>query len=98
MRSDRIVSTITEMAGNLSELYEDHLTEESDIIKGSISKLKKTKKDTEVSFNHWKQGKVTGKYKGLGKMGGRTYAKVCTDTATHWVPVHHINEEVKHPE
>lgn len=94
MRSDRIVSKIVDLAGSLSETYEENLTEESDIIKSSISRLKKTKKDTQVSFNHWKQGKVTGKFKGLGKMGGRTFAKVSTDTATHWVPVHHLDEAI----
>ena len=60
-------------------------------IKAATERLKKTKTGSDVSFTDPKGSKVTGKYGGLKRMGGRTYASVDTDKGSHRVPVHHIH-------
>lgn len=66
---------------------------EGEAIAAAHEKLKKMKKDSNVSFTHATSGeKVSGKYKGLKRMGGRTYAHVETGKGAHRVPVHHIHQ------
>lgn len=72
----------------------DQLLEES-AIKQATDRLKKVKKGSQVSFDHHKHGTVTGKFGGLKRMGGRTYADIHTDKETHRVPVHHVKEAVE---
>jgi len=56
------------------------------------AKLKKMK-GQQVSFTHQTTGeKITGEYKGLKQMGGRSYAHVETGKSAHRVPPHHIHQ------
>ena len=50
-------------------------------------------KGKQVSFTHQASGeKVTGTYKGMKQMGGRSYAHIETGTKAHRVPPHHIHQ------
>lgn len=62
--------------------YEMHKKRVQKIPKGSV-----------VSFTHSTTGKkVTGEYRGLKQMGGRSYAHVEHDKGATYVPVHQIHE------
>ena len=64
--------------------YEQHKKRVSKIAKGST-----------VSFTHSQTGKtVSGQYKGLKNMGGRSYAHVEHGNGATYVPVHQIHESV----
>ena len=53
----------------------------------------KSMKGKQVSFTHQASGeKITGTYKGLKQMGGRSYAHVETGSQAHRVPPHHIHQ------
>jgi len=55
-------------------------------------KLKKMRGQT-VSFTHHASGeKISGTYKGLKQMGGRSYAHVETGKGAHRVPPHQIHQ------
>ena len=57
------------------------------------AKLKKMKKGSQVSFTDQKSGKkVTGEYRGLKRMGGRSYAHVEHEKGATYAPVHHIHQ------
>jgi hypothetical protein len=69
-----------------------HIVESEEIAKAH-AKLKKMKKDTPVSYTHYKTGeKMTGRYGGLKRMGGNSYAMVHHDKSSMRVPVHHIHQ------
>ena len=71
--------------------FRAHLTE-ADAVAAAKAKLKKMK-GKQVSFTHSTTGeKITGEYKGLKQMGGRSYAHVETGKAAHRVPPHHIHQ------
>lgn len=65
--------------------------------------LKKPAVGSSVSFNHHEHGKVTGTFKGIGRMGGRSYHKIDVELPgkegkekkTMWVPHHDVSEEVE---
>lgn len=86
----RMINKLTDIVAELSHYS---ICEDSDYIKSMENKLRKTKKGTELSFNHWKQGLTKGNFQGMGTLGGKPYAKISTKTRSHWVPVHHVNEE-----
>jgi len=68
------------------------LTEELSAADAAKKKLKNMK-GKEVSFTHQATGKkITGTYKGLKQMGGRSYAHVETGSEAHRVPPHHIHQ------
>ena len=59
----------------------------------AAKKKLKSMKGKEVSFTHTASGKkVTGTYKGLKQMGGRSYAHIETGSEAHRVPPHHIHQ------
>lgn len=50
-------------------------------------------KGKQVTFTHQPSGqKMTGTYKGMKRMGGRSYAHVETEKGAHRIPPHHIHE------
>jgi hypothetical protein len=56
-------------------------------------RVKKIPKGTDVSFTHATTGKkVTGTFKGLKQMGGRSYAHVEHKDGATYVPLHQIHE------
>lgn len=56
-------------------------------------RVQKIPKGSAVSFTHSTTGKkVTGEYRGLKQMGGRSYAHVEHDKGATYVPVHQIHE------
>lgn len=66
-------------------LYEDAVAD----AKKKLAKMK----GNQVSFTHQASGeKVTGTYKGMKQMGGRSYAHIETGTKAHRVPPHHIHQ------
>ena len=66
--------------------------EEMSAVDAAKKKLKKMK-GQQVSFTHQASGeKITGEYKGLKQMGGRSYAHVETGKTAHRVPPHHIHQ------
>lgn len=66
-------------------LYEDAVAD-------AKKKLKKMR-GQEVSFTHQASGKkITGTYKGLKQMGGRSYAHIETGEDAHRVPPHHVHQ------
>lgn len=68
------------------------LIEELTVVDAAKKKLKGLH-GKEVSFTHQQTGeKVTGTYKGLKQMGGRSYAHVETGKGAHRVPPHHIHQ------
>lgn len=68
------------------------LTEQMDKANAAKKKLQGMK-GKEVSFTHQASGeKITGTYKGLKQMGGRSYAHVETGKGAHRVPPHHIHQ------
>jgi len=61
-------------------------------IAAATKKLKSMKGKT-VSFTHHQSGdRIEGEYKGLKRMGARSYAHVETGKGAHFVPVHHIHQ------
>lgn len=69
-----------------------HITEMEHIHKAKKT-LQKMKKDSPVSYTHYKTGKkMTGRYGGLKNMGGNSYAMVHHDRSSMRVPVHHIHQ------
>lgn len=58
-------------------------------------RVQNIQKGSEVSFTSAKTGKkVTGTYKGLKQMGGRSYAHVEHGDGATYVPVHQIHESL----
>ena len=53
--------------------FRDFATEMINRIEESSGDLKV---GSEVSFNHHQHGKITGTYKGMRRMGGRSYAAI----------------------
>ena len=74
--------------------FKAHLLEE-DAIADAKKRLKKMKKGSSVSFTNQQTGKkVTGTYRGMKSMGGRSYAHVEHPKGVrepNMVPVHHIH-------
>jgi hypothetical protein len=71
--------------------FKNHSLQE-DAVKAAKAKLKPLK-GKQVSFTHQRTGeKVTGEYRGMKSMGGRSYAHVETGKAAHRVPPHHIHQ------
>ena len=65
---------------------------EASAVDAAKAKLKKMK-GQQVSFTHQASGKkITGTYKGLKQMGGRSYAHIETGEEAHRVPPHHIHQ------
>lgn len=63
-----------------------------DAVAAAKKKLAKMK-GQQVSFTHQASGeKITGTYKGMKQMGGRSYAHIETGTRAHRVPPHHIHQ------
>jgi F0F1-type ATP synthase gamma subunit len=54
-------------------------------------RVQKIPKGSQVSFTHHTGSKVTGTYKGLKQMGGRSYAHVEHEKGATYVPVHQIH-------
>lgn len=73
--------------------YSDSI--EEGVVDAAKARLKKVKPGSSLSFTHHKQGKVTGKYKGMGQMGGKSFAKIDTGKELHYVPPHEVHEEVE---
>lgn len=72
------------------------LREETSSYDQHKKRVQKIQKGSEVSFTSAKTGKkVTGTYKGLKQMGGRSYAHVEHGDGATYVPVHQIHEEVE---
>ena len=68
------------------------LQEEISDTAAAKDKLKKVKKGATLSFTHHKHGELSGEYRGMKTMGGRSYAHV--EVAKHgafYVPPHQIN-------
>ena len=77
--------------GSTMQTFKSHMLQES-AIAAATKKLKKMKGQT-VSFTHHQScDKVEGEYKGLKRMGARSYAHVETGKGAHYVPVHHIHQ------
>jgi len=71
------------------------LREETSSYEMHKKRVQKIPKGSEVSFTHSTSGKnVTGTYKGLKQMGGRSYAHVEHGDGATYVPVHQIHESV----
>lgn len=69
------------------------LSEELGGTAAAAQKLKKMKSGETVSFTHHKHGEVSGEYRGMKRMGGRSYAAV--EHPKHgrfYVPPHQINQ------
>ena len=59
----------------------------------NAKKMLKGMKGKTVSFTHQASGnKVSGEYRGLKQMGGRSYAHIETGKGAHRVPPHHIHQ------
>jgi len=56
------------------------------------AKLKKMKPGSTVSFTNPQGQKVTGTYKGMKRMGGRSYAHVEHEKGATMAPPHHIHQ------
>jgi hypothetical protein len=68
------------------------LMEELSAVDAAKKKLKKMK-GQQVSFTHQQSGeKITGEYRGMKNMGGRSYAHVETGKTAYRVPPHHIHQ------
>lgn len=68
------------------------LMEEMSAVDAAKKKLK-SMKGKQVSFTHQTSGeKITGEYKGMKSMGGRSYAHIETGKSAHRVPPHHIHQ------
>ena len=64
---------------------------EADAVAAAKAKLKNMKGKS-VSFTDQRSGKkVTGTYKGMKQMGGRSYAHVEHEKGATMVPPHHIH-------
>ena len=75
--------------GNMDS-FKSHVMQEDAV--ADAKKRLKNMKGKEVSFTHQPSGKkVTGTYKGMKQMGGRSYAHVNSDQGAHYVPVHQIH-------
>lgn len=72
------------------------LREETSSYEQHKKRVQKIQKGSEVSFTSAKTGKkVTGTYKGLKQMGGRSYAHVEHGDGATYVPVHQIHESTQ---
>ena len=68
------------------------LMEEMSAADAAKKKLKNMK-GQQVSFTHQSSGeKITGEYKGMKSMGGRSYAHIETGKGAHRVPPHHVHQ------
>lgn len=70
----------------------NELQEEISGTAAATAKMKEKKKGDTLSFTHHKHGELSGEYKGMKRMGGRSYAHV--EVAKHgafYVPPHQIN-------
>ena len=77
--------------GSEMQSFQNYIAE-ANAVDAATKKLK-SMKGKEVSFTHTASGKkVTGTYKGLKQMGGRSYAQIATAKAAHRVPPHHIHQ------
>jgi hypothetical protein len=68
------------------------LSEEISGTAAAKDKMKEKKKGDTLSFTHHKHGELSGKYQGMKRMGGRSYAHV--EVAKHgafYVPPHQVN-------
>ena len=71
--------------------FKNHSLQE-DAVAAAKKKLKPMK-GKEVSFTHQQSGKkVSGTYKGLKQMGGRSYAHIETGREAYRVPPHHVHQ------
>lgn len=71
--------------------FKKHMLQEDAVV--AAKKKLKNMKGKEVSFTHQASGKkVTGTYKGMKSMGGRSYAHVEAGDGAHRVPPHHIHQ------
>lgn len=69
------------------------LNEEISGVAAAKDKLKKIKSGETVTFTHHKHGEVSGEYRGMKRMGGRSYAHV--ENPKHgafYVPPHQIHQ------
>lgn len=87
------ITKVTKIDKVDEETTDDEKTIIEDVAQAT-ARVKKAKHGVSMSFTHHKQGKVTGKYKGMGRMGGRSFAKIATDKELHYVPPHEVHEEV----
>jgi hypothetical protein len=72
------------------------LREETSSYDQHKKRVQNIQKGSEVSFTSAKTGKkVTGTYKGLKQMGGRSYAHVEHGDGSTYVPVHQIHESTQ---
>jgi hypothetical protein len=77
--------------GSKMQSFKNHSLQE-DAVAAAKKKLKPMK-GKEVSFTHQQSGKkVTGTYKGLKQMGGRSYAHIETGKEAYRVPPHHVHQ------
>lgn len=68
------------------------LQEEISGVAAAKEKLKKVQKGSSLSFTHHKDGEVSGEYRGMKRMGGRSYAHVeVKGKGAYYVPPHQIN-------
>lgn len=71
--------------------FKNHLLEGT--AADAAKKKLKGMKGQQVSFTHQTTGeKITGEYKGLKQMGGRSYAHIETGKGAHRVPPHHVHQ------
>lgn len=69
------------------------LSEEVGSVAAAKEKLKKMKAGDTVTFTHHKHGEVSGSYRGMKRMGGRSYAHVeHPKHGAFYVPPHQINQ------
>lgn len=69
------------------------LREETSSYEQHKKRVQKIEKGSKVSFTHATTGKkVTGTYKGLKQMSGRSYAHVEHGDGATYVPVHQIHQ------
>lgn len=69
------------------------LSEELSGVAAAKEKLKKVKSGETVSFTHHKHGELSGEYRGMKRMGGRSYAHVeVKKHGAFYVPPHQINQ------
>lgn len=68
------------------------IREQTSNVAAAKDKLKKVAKGSTVSFTHHKHGQVSGTYKGMKQMGGRSYAHVeHPKHGAFYVPPHQID-------
>ena len=68
------------------------IREQASNVAAATDKLKKVKKGATLSFTHHKHGDVSGEYRGMKRMGGRSYAHVeHPKHGAFYVPPHQIN-------